>query len=262
MKTLRTLAQSVLWVCVWIFGCEAFPSDHFNLESGIPTTLEDIEPIERGTLEFQAFGKFLRFQRGRTFGHLEPRLAFGALDNAQLEIAAPLLLGRGAPDGNGDIQVSLLRKLRDDTPKGPRPGVAIEADVTLPSGMERRGFKNRLDAGLTALLKKEIAGQHVHLNAGFDWTRDESDEESLRRIAWTIAAGHHTALTPALVLVSDIVWRQADETDSRAVWLLESGLRGQITRKLIGAIGIGAGLHRGADTPALTVTAGFQLGLR
>ncbi len=68
-------------------------------------------------------------------------------------------------------------------------------------------------------------------------------------------------LTQSLVLVSDLVWRQADEVQTKHIWVVETGVRAQLTRKWIGAIGIGAGLNRGPETPAWTLTLGFQAGL-
>lgn len=240
---------------------QAVATDHFNLESGIPTTLEDIEPIDRGSFELQGFGKFVRSRGERNFANLEPRLAVGILENTQLEIASPLLVGQGAASGNGNTEISVLRKLRDAAADQWWPGLAIEGDLTLPSGIERGGYKNRVDAGFTALLKKEVKRHSFYLNAGLDWTRDESEEESLRRSTWSVAVGHHTALTPSIVLVSDLVWSQADENRTTPVWLVETGARSQLTPKLIAAIGIGAGLNRGVDTPRFTVTVGFQIGL-
>lgn len=89
----------------------AFATDHFNLESGIPTTVEDIEPTEKGNVELQGFARYLRFRGDEHRGELEPRIAWGVLTNTQLEIATPLLLGQGSEEGNGDIELSVLRKL-------------------------------------------------------------------------------------------------------------------------------------------------------
>ncbi len=235
-------------------------TDHFNLESRIPVTIEDIEPIERGGVELQGFGTFLRM-RQKNIGQAAPRLALGILDNTQLEIAAPFLLGQGAAIGNGDVQVSMLRKFWDAPPEKWRPGFALEADVTLPTGTRKRGLANRTDAGLTALLKKQIAGHSFHLNAGFEWSGDDTGGEPLRRVVWSGAVGHHTALTKRLVLVSDLAWSQADEKQTTDIWLLESGVRAQISRRMIGAVGVGAGLNRGPNTPTVTLTFGFQIGL-
>lgn len=234
-------------------GTLAFASDHFNLESGIPTTIEDIEPIERGGVELQAFGRYLRLRGGKNVGEAEPRLALGIFDKTQLEIATPLLFGEDEGIGNGDVQISILRKLWDDSQEEWWPGFALEADVRLPTGIERRGFKNGFDAGVTALMKKDVGDHSFHFNAGFDLSDDKSEDETLRRGIWSITVGHHTTLTQWLVLVSDLVWRQADEKQTKDIWLLETGVRAQLTPKLIGAIGIGAGLNRGADTPILAL---------
>ncbi len=239
----------------------AYATDHFNLERGIPTSIEDIEPLERGSVELQAFGRFLRMREEKNVGEAEPRITLGIFEKTQLEISTPLLFGEDSGNGNGDVQLSMLRKLRDDSPEKWWPGFAIEADVRLPTGIERHGFKNRTDAGFTALMKKDVGIHSFHLNAGFDWTNDESEEETLRRVVWSGAVGHDMPLTKRLVLVSDVVWRQADEKHTTDVWLLETGVRAQLTRALIGAIGMGAGLNGGPDTPVFTLTVGFQLGL-
>jgi outer membrane putative beta-barrel porin/alpha-amylase len=261
----RTLGWFGMGVrCSILFGVVVTPSfatDHFNLESGIPITIEDIEPIEYRSVEFQAFGRFQRMRKEKNIGEVEPRLALGIFDKTQLEIAGPLLLGMGAANGNGDAQISILRKMWDDSRKEWWPGFAVEADLNLPTGIERPGFKNRVDAGFTVLMKKDVGTHSFHFNGGIDWTGDESDEEALKRRVWSSAIGHHTRLTQRLVLVSDLVWRQSDTKRTRDIWLLETGLRAQLTRKLIGAIGVGAGLNRGPDTPVLTLTLGFQIGL-
>jgi hypothetical protein len=253
--------HATFFILMGMTALPAFATDHFNLESGIPTTIEDIEPIERGGVEFQAFGRYLRLIGGKNVGEVEPRLALGIFDKTQLEIATPLFFGEDEGNGNGDVQISILRKLWDDSREEWWPGFAIEADVRLPTGIERHGFKNRFDAGVTALMKKDVGDHSFHFNAGFDWSDDESEEETLRRGIWSITVGHHTALTQWLVLVSDLLWRQADEKQTKDIWLLETGVRAQLTPKLIGAIGIGAGLNRGADTPILALTVGFQFGL-
>ncbi len=139
--------------------------------------------------------------------------------------------------------------------------MALEGDVRIPTGAETPGFKNRVDAGLTIILKKDFGPHSFHFNAGFDWTGDTSEEEKIRRTAFSIAVGHDMPLTERIILVSDAVWRQSDERDTEDVWLFETGVRAQITSKLIGAIGIGAGLNNGQDTPVFSLTVGFQFGL-
>lgn len=246
------------FLCAGVVALPARATDHFNLESGIPTTLEDIEPIDRGNVELQAFGRFLEMRGGVHGGESEPRVALGVLEDTQLEISTPLLLGEGAGSGNGDVQMSVLRKLWNDPRDRWWPGFAVEADIRLPTG---RGSGNRAGVGITALLKKIVGNQHFHLNAGFERSGDEGDEEVLRRGAFSVAAGHHTALTPSIVLVSDLAWRQADDRKAEDIWLLESGVRAQLASGFIGAVGLGAGLNRGSETPVFTVTVGVQIGL-
>ena len=256
-----------LFVCATAFiagGIAATPAlatDHFNLESDIPTVIEDIEPTDRGSVELQAYGRYLRQREEENAGEAEFRAVWGVLDKTQLEIAVPLLLGEGTANGNGDVQISVLRKLWDNRKGAWWPGAALEADVRLPTGVERVGFMNRVDPGLTAVMMRSVGPNTFHLNAGFDWTGDKSEEERLRSLAWIIAAGHHISLTEWLVLVSDVVWRQADDEGVEDKWLFETGFRAQVSRLLIGAIGVGVGLNRGHDTPLFSLTAGLQISL-
>lgn len=238
----------------------AFATDHFNLESGIPTTLEDIEPLERGSFELQSFGRYSRLRGAKNIGETEPRLAWGIIEKTQIEISTPLLLGEGMANGNGDIQISVLRKLLDDKRGAWWPGFALEGDIRLPTGVERRDFKNRLDAGLTVIMKKDVGPHSFHFNGGFDWIGDTSKEEKLRRFVFSIVVGHDMPLANWIILVSDVVWRQSDEKETRDVWLFETGVRAQLTRSLIGAIGMGVGLNRGEETPIFSLTVGFQYG--
>ncbi len=254
-------------ICLTLFigggigPCPALATDHFNLESGIPITIEDIIPTEHGSIEFQAFGRYLRQREEKNAGQTEPRLVWGILEKTQLEIASPLLLGEGTANGNGDVQMSILRMLWDNPEREWWPGVAFEAEVRLPTGVDRSDYTNRVDAGLTVLMMKSVGEHTFHLNAGFDLTGDKSEEERIRRFNWSIAVGHHISLTEWLVIVSDVVWRQADDEGSEDVWLFETGFRAQINRTLIGAIGIGAGLNRGPDTSVFSLTAGLQFSL-
>ncbi len=259
-RRITTVLALMLFQVIMVFS-PLFATDHFNLESGIPTTLEDIEPVEHGSFELQGFGRYLRLRGEKNIGEAEPRLAWGILEKTQVEIATPLLLGEGAANGNGDVQISLLRKLWDDQRKAWWPGVALEVDVRLPTGAETHRYKNRVDGGLTIVMKKDIGPHSFHLNAGVDWTGDESEEENLRSSALSVVVGHDMPLTERLVLVSDVVWRQADDKEEVDVWLLETGVRAQLTRTLIGAIGIGIGLNRGQETPVFSLTVGFQISL-
>ncbi len=260
-RTCQLAHLSLSLILLAIAASPAFATDHFNLESGIPTALEDIEPVERGSFELQGFGRYLRLRGDKNVGETEPRLAWGIFEKTQVEISMPLLLGEGLASGNGDVQVSILRKLWGDQQQAWWPGVALEADIRLPTGVERHGFRNRVDSGLTALLKKDVGPHSFHFNAGFDWTGDKSKEENLRRVVLSIVAGHDMPVTKWLVLVSDVVWRQSDEKETRDVWLFETGVRAQLARSLIGAIGIGIGLNRGQETPVFSLTVGFQYSL-
>ncbi len=113
-RTCRLAHLSLSFILLAIAAPPAFATDHFNLESGIPTTLEDIEPVERGSFELQGFGRYLRLKGDKNVGETEPRLAWGIFEKTQVEISTPLLLGEGLASGNGDVQVSILRKLWGD----------------------------------------------------------------------------------------------------------------------------------------------------
>ncbi len=259
-RGLRRVHANLL-IALGVMTWPLLATDHFNLESGIPTSLEDIQPTEHGTAELQFYVQYSRLRRGESPGAAQPRLAWGLLERTQLEIATPLLLGGGEATGNGDVELSVLRKLADDRQDSRWPGLAFEAAARVPTGGSRPNFKNRVDAGFTALIRKNAGPHSLHMNIGFDWTGDEREGEELRRTALNSIFGHDMPLTKRLLLVSDVVWRQPDEKRSTSVWLIETGVRAQLSESVIGAVGVGAGLNRGPETPAFCVTAGFQFSL-
>ncbi len=244
-------------LCATIPG-HTFAADHTNMESGIPTSLEDIEPVERNTVEFQIVGRYLRLAGNRNTGELESRLVWGAFEKTQLGIAAPLQFGQPEASGNGDIVVNALRKLWDDSSTRLWPGVALALDVRLPTGKERAGFDSGVAVEPAIILTKSVGRQSFHLNLAHEWVGSQSTEEQLRKNIWRVVVGHHVPLTDRMGIVTDVVWQQADTKHTTDIVLLETGIRAQVTKRLIAAIGIGAGLNRGPETPRATATAGLQ----
>jgi hypothetical protein len=76
------------------------------------------------------------------------------------------------------------------------PGAALAVELRLPTGVERRGFENRVDVGFTGLLKKDVGRHSFHLNVDFERIGDTSAEESLRTYVWDVVVGHDMSLTP------------------------------------------------------------------
>lgn len=233
-------------------------TDHTNLERGIPTSLEDIEPIERGDVQVQITGRYLRLAGKRNTGEMEPRLIWGAFEKTQLVIATPLLLGQPEAPGNGDILVSALRKLWDDSPERLWPGVAFVVDVRLPTGEERAGFHSGVNVELTAVLKKDVGQHSFHMNIAHEWVAAHSTEEQFQQSIWSVIAGHDVPLTDRMVIVTDVLWRQADIRHTTDIVLFEAGIRIGLSERLVAGMGIGAGLNRGPETPHATTTAGLQ----
>jgi hypothetical protein len=262
MRTARLVALAQVILMMVAYPAQLVSAlDHFNLERDIPTTLEDIEPIERGSMELQAFGRYSRLRGRQNLGETEPRLEWGAFEQLQLTIGTPLRFGKdSANNGNGDVGLEGLWKLMDDRRDAWWPGAALAVELRLPTGVERRGFENGVDVGFTGILKKDVGRHSFHLNIDFERIGDTSAEESLRTYIWDVVAGHDMPLTPWLLLIEDVVWRQADVRGTTDVWLLEVGLRAQLTRIVIGGLGLGVGLNGGPETPKFTITAGFQVG--
>lgn len=46
------------------------------------------------------------------------------------------------------------------------PGAALILEVRLPTGIERAGFHNNVDVGLTAALEEDVGLHSFHLNVG------------------------------------------------------------------------------------------------
>lgn len=109
-------------------------------------------------------------------------IAYGFVDNADLQVGLPYLAGEG--NGKGDVAIDVKWRFfqRDVLSLGLKPG------VTLPTGDEERGLgTGRTTVGSLLILSYEPESWSFHTHAGYRHNRNSLGEpESLRHLSGSI----------------------------------------------------------------------------
>jgi len=227
----------------------AAQTDHYNLEEGLPTQIEDAYPTAYRNRELQIGPQYERTDTGEDRFLLNPRLELGPLRNTQLGITVPVLLGSADQTGSGDIQVDALYNFNVEGLTWPAFSLAARADF--PTGTGRRG----VDTELKVLLTRSISNRldRLHLNLVYLRAGDPGPGE--RRDRYAAVLGYSGRLGPDMILVADLLREQEREAGIESN-ILELGVRRQITPLLVLSLGVGAGI--GDESPDFRVTAGVQ----
>jgi hypothetical protein len=251
---LRPIAPSVLAVLTGtIAGLGiskgAIAADHLNLEEGLPAEVEDAYPLGFGGFEFQGIFHYDRVE-GEDIFTLDPRLEWGFARNWQAKLSVPVVLGSEEND-IGDISAEVFYNFNTETLS--TPAIALSASADFPTVSDSKG----VDPTLKLLVTKSIGTgknlDRLHLNLG--WTYNSKKQDNERQNALSAALGYSRRLGSETILVSDIVFEQEKEEDAE-MYLIEIGVRHQLSPLNVLAIGAGVGL--GEESPDLRITAGFQ----
>ena len=224
-------------------------TDHFNLEEGLPTSVEDAYPTGFRNREFQIGPQYDRADGGEDRILLNPRLEIGLLRNTQLAVTVPVLLGSADKTGSGDIRVDALYNFNTEGLTLPALALAARADV--PTGADRRG----VDAEFTFVATRSISNwlDRLHLNVIYMRAGDPGPTE--RRDRYAVILGYSGRLGPDMILVGDVL-REQEREEGVESNIVELGVRRQITPLLILALGVGAGI--GDESPDVRLTLGLQ----
>ena len=227
-------------------------ADHYNLEEGLPTKLEDSLPTAYLNRELQGRFSWEHTRDGEEIFILEPRLEYGIFRNAQVELNVPFWLGDGVEEeGIGDVVVAALYNIHQETLWLPAPSLA--AHVIFPTNDDSDG----VDTVLKLILSKTIGGgfnwQRVHLNVSWHYNSDAHEDE--RENYFVGIVGYDRLIGPDTVLVLDFVREQEKEEDQDSN-LLEAGIRYQLTPLVVLTAGAAAGI--GEDSPDFRTILGFQ----
>ena len=224
-------------------------TDHFNLEEGLPTRVEDAYPTAFRNRELQIGPQYERTGEGDDRVLVNPRLEVGLLRNVQLGVTVPVLLGSADRTGSGDVEVDALYNFNAEGLD--LPAFSLAARAAFPTGLARQG----VDAEFKLLVTRSISNRldRLHLNLVYLRAGDPAPGERQDRYAAVL--GYSGRLGPDMILVADFVREQEREEGANSN-VVELGLRRQMTPLFVLSLGVGAGI--GEESPDIRVTAGLQ----
>ncbi|MEQ8757135.1 MAG: transporter [Coleofasciculus sp. G1-WW12-02] len=245
---------TVIVLTIATFGqSTAQASDHFNLEEGLPIEVEDAYPVPYQGLEVQGQFRYDRAADGEDQFILEPRLEYGFAPNWQGKITVPFEFG-AKEDGIGDVGVEVFYNFNTETLKTPAFAASLSAD--LPTGNDSAGVDPTLKLIATKTLGTGANLDRLHLNVAYGLNDQRQDGERRDRLSGVL--GYSRRLNSEALLLTDFVYEQELEEDKEA-FLLELGVRYQLTPLNVLSVGVGVGLSE--ESPDFRVTAGFQQSL-
>ena len=234
-----------------LFGRDvARAADHLNLEEGLPVEVEDAYPIPYKGIEFQAGVRYERTGDGEDTFLVEPRLEWGFAPNWQGRISVPFAFGDNQENDLEDVGLEIFYNFNAESLRTPAFAIAVNADF--PTGSDSSG----VDPSFRFITTKTIGSEkleRLHLNVALNVnTEREADE---RGIGVETVLGYSRRLNPETILVGDFAFEQ-EERENEKAFLLELGVRHQISPLSVLSVGAGTGLT--GESPDFRLTFGFQ----
>lgn len=220
-------------------------------------SLEDGQPGSPGELEAELLWGWQAISTHKTKGplkgetensyDLEAEIEYTLkgsdfLNNTQLILAAPLTLGEGRVDGNGDVTFGWQQRWIKDN--GAMPTLSTLAEIRTPSGDQSSG----VDGTLTGIAAKEMGPGTLFLN-GFVKTANGNNIEDVRHFQWGVRAGYKWRLSEQLAIVGDYSYQSSIERGHGDVDVLEVGAEYHVSDHLTIGPGIQIGLDDNEETP-------------
>ncbi len=251
MQKLHTLIFLAVVSIITSSPERAKAADHLNLEEGLPTEVEDAYPIPYQGIEVQGAFRYERTSEGKDSFVIEPRIEYGFAPNWQGRIAVPTKFGSGEEDGLGNMGVEVFYNFNTETLNTPAFAISVGADF--PTSEEGAGVDPTVKLLMTKSLGTGENLDRLHLNVGY--TYNDSRQAGERSDYFQAIAGYSRRLNSETILVTDFVYEQEEENNKDA-YILELGVRHQLTPLTVLSVGLGAGLTE--DSPDFRFTAGFQ----
>lgn len=242
--------RAVTVVAIWLLGASCALAVE-NLESNLPTEIEDAEPVARGHRQIQLPMLWDRERPNARRLQLEPRFQWGFAERSQLSVGVPIMRGSADRTGSGDVRVELMRKFNDEGRV--LPALAGFVRIDLPSGQQSHGVDSQLRLAATKTLGARPNTHQVHAN--LIWIKNVAPQEQERAERARLLVGYSTLVAQRSVLVADVIREQSRERGQMAS-IAEVGLIHEIAPNTNLALGVGAG--RGSGAPRLRLVAGLQ----
>jgi hypothetical protein len=249
-------------ICLLIFVCSAplwhcVPSvraaDHYNLEENLPTQLVDAIPTAYRNREVQGYFRWEHTNEGKDLFEFVPRLEYGIIRNAQIELEVPFELGSGAEgdEGIGDVSLAALYNFNQETLLIPM--FALSAHVEFPTSDQGKGYDTTVKFIMTKTIGRSSMLHRIHFNGA--WKHNDDAKSNERDDFYQLIFGYDRRVGPDTMLILDFIREELKEKD-QAANIAEAGIRYQWNPLTVLAGGVGAGI--GDDSPDFRLTLGFQ----
>src|SRR2546426_1011532 len=107
---------------------QALASDHWNLEEGLPTEVEDAYASDYLKPELQSLFRYERLNAHQERFVLNPRFLYGFARDWQAKVTTPFLLGSADKTGSGNLGFEVLNNFKHESQYSPALALAIGAD--------------------------------------------------------------------------------------------------------------------------------------
>ncbi len=250
MPTLiRTAALAALALAALASPPARAQSDHFNLEEGYPTRIEDAYATAYRNRELQLNPRYERQPDGLDLFSAEPSLEVGLFRNSKVQLSVPVRVGTADRTGSGNVRVEAFYNLNTEGLVLPAVAFAVEGEFS--TGYRAEG----VDGTFELLATKSIDNRMDRLHVNVEYTVFGTPGEDERDGAFAVAAGVSGRLGPDTVLILS-AFREEERRRGEVTNVAELGLRRQITPRLVLSAGVGTGLD--GDSPRFRGTFGVQ----
>jgi hypothetical protein len=238
MLDLRTTALAVGLCLLILAGRLPAQIDYRNLDDDRPVATEDAYPLERHAFEVLVPYRFAREQGGERV-HLFPvEVEYGAFDNAQLGIAAPIAAVDVGPGSDTDWGLAGLRPFalyNFNTEGTSLPALSLRGDLGLPVG-SLAGDNARFE--LKAIATRSWGLTRIHLNAARSFGSEDNLGAADVAPRWSYSlAADRTLFRKSTLLVGELVASRDVRGDPTAV-IGSLGARYQWTATTVVDVGL------------------------
>ncbi len=255
MPLSASFLRCTLIVALQVLTClevpRALATDHWNLEEGLPTEIEDAYASDYLKPEVQSLFRYERLKGHQERFILNPRFLYGFAKDWQSKVTVPFVLGSGDKTGSGNLGFEVLNNFKHESQYS--PALALAVGVDLPTGRQNNGLDTTLRFIGTKALGATYLDHRIHLNV--IWNHNAAAMVTERSNRYSAIFGYSHSIPADFVLVMDFA-REQELARGRTDNLVEAGLRHMLTSYSAASLGIGVGA--GADSPAFRVTFGLQ----
>lgn len=253
-RTAAATATLLAGALLFAFSNPASADQHWNLEDGLPTIVEDAFTQGPGGVEAQVTARWNKEQDGSDQVELRPRFSWGFGDRMELRAGGTALLG-GDRTGSGDLRLEGMWQF-NELSESRIPALAGLVAVDLPTGKDTRGTDTTLKLIATQAIGGPQSMQRLHAILG--WTDNDRPHPGERNDRREFGVGYSQPFGQAMTLVADLV-RQEGRLEGQRGTIAEVGLRWHLAAATVASVGIGFG--SGSGVPDYRLIAGIQLPL-